>query len=107
MRKLILVTATGVIAAAGMLTLAGTAAADSNNSVITRATTAYTSPSQNSEAVASLEAGTPVQSLCYTEGQRVDGTSTWFRISTDGDGRPDGFVNRSAIDGAQSALPHC
>ncbi|MDN5860996.1 MAG: hypothetical protein L0H84_20515 [Pseudonocardia sp.] len=101
MRRIIV--AAGVVAL-GMVGLVGTAVAADTNAVITHSTTSYSSPSQVSAPVHHLEQGTPVLAQCFTEGQQVRGTSTWFRI-TQNDER--GYVHRDVISGDFAGLRHC
>ena len=66
-------------------------------------TTSYTSPSNQSLRVHPLEAGTQVQTLCFTEGQTLSNNFSWFRTLLGGDL---GFVHRDAI-AAPGDLRHC
>lgn len=84
--------------------LAGTAAASDTNAVITRPTSAYSSPSMVTAPVMSLEPGTHALAQCFTEGQQVRGNSTWFRIAKSGDS---GFVPRDTVSGELTGLRHC
>ena len=79
---------------AGLAALAGAAAPDALNGVIKLPTTSYTSPSNQSLRVHPLEAGTQVQTLCFTEGQTLSSNFYWFRILP---GSDLGFVHRDAI----------
>ncbi|MCW0214916.1 MAG: hypothetical protein OJJ54_16280 [Pseudonocardia sp.] len=101
MRRIIIVT--GIVATAA-LGVVGTAAASDTNAVITRPTSSYTSPSDVTMPVRSLEPGTPVLAQCFTEGQQLRGNSTWFRITKNGDS---GFVHRDTISGELAGLRHC
>jgi hypothetical protein len=103
MRKIIVAVAAAALAALAMIGLAGTAGAAEQNGIITRATTSYTSPSNHSEPVLSLAAGTQVETVCYTEGQLVEGSSRWFRVRHDDSSS---FVNRASIT-PPAGLRHC
>ena len=89
--------------AAQLAALAGAAAPDALNGVIKLPTTSYTSPSNQSLRVHPLEAGTQVQTLCFTEGQTLSNNFYWFRKLLGGDL---GFVHRDAI-AAPGDLRHC
>jgi hypothetical protein len=104
MRKLIVLATGTAVAVAGLITLAATANAGGSNSVITKSTTSYTSPSNQSIRVSSLTQGTQVESLCFTEGQMLNGNPNWFRISKDGNSAQ--YVHRDAIS-APKDLKHC
>ena len=68
--------------------------ADSPNSWIKKLATSYTSPSDQSIRVHTLQPGETVQTLCFVEGQTLNGNFYWFRIIKGGDL---GFVHRDAI----------
>lgn len=107
MRKLLLLAAGSAVAVVGVLGIAGTAnaAQAQGHSVITKSTTSYTSPSNQSTPMRTdLTAGTQVETLCFTEGQELNGNHYWFRIVKDGE--HGGYVHRDAISGA-SGLKHC
>lgn len=101
MRRFIIVAGIAGTAAVGLV---GTAVASDTNAVITRSTSAYTSPSTVTMPVTSLEPGTHVLAQCFTEGQQVRGTSTWFRVTKNGDS---GFVPRDTISGELAGLRRC
>jgi hypothetical protein len=103
MRKIIISAAAAVLAALAVIGLAGTAGATEQNGIITRATTSYTSPSNNSAPVLSLAPGTAVETVCYTEGQHLDGSNYWFRVLHDD---TSSFVPRASIT-PPSELRHC
>jgi hypothetical protein len=104
MRKLIALTTISAAAVLGGAALAGTASAAGVDGTITRATTSYTSPSRNTTPVQHLDANTPVDIVCWTQGQHVDGTSTWLRINH---ANERSFVNRAAIAPGAGEIPHC
>lgn len=92
----------GAIATAGSAIAAESAAP---NGVITRATTSYSSPSNQSAPVSSLAKDTPLQVMCFVEGQTPPGSNNfnWFRIN---DANGQSFVHRDAITVAPD-LRHC
>jgi hypothetical protein len=98
--KILAVVATA--AAAGVAGLATTAHA-AEAGLITRPTTSYSSPSQATMPVHSLRPGDQVETLCFTEGQSVNGNAYWFRISRNGDS---GYVHRDAMI-PPTELRHC
>lgn len=103
MRRTTTVAAAAGIAVLSIVGLAGMAHADDTNSVIKAPTTSYTSPSNRSVPVHALQPGDRVDSLCFTEGERVHDSYYWFRIVKDGN---TGYVNRDAIS-APVDLRHC
>src|SRR3954453_4919553 len=112
MRKLIAGAAGAAVAVAGLLALAGPAAAETGTKgFIIKPTTAYLWPTKDSTAVITgLTPGQEVTALCFTDdGDEVDGNPYWFRISKTG--KPDGntgFVSKDAIGGVgKDGLPNC
>ena len=106
MRKLLVTGAAVAVAGLAVIGLAGTAAAATGSTGwITHPTTSYTSPSKQSQPLAQLGQGTPVEALCYTKGEIVNGNPNWFRIAEDGESL--GFVHRDAIGGVPGDLRHC
>ena len=95
------------LSAVTLVGLAGGASAaaptDSSNSWIKAPATSYTSPSNQSIRVHTLHPGEQVQSLCFVEGQQLNGNFYWFRILKSGEL---GFVHRDAIVPPHD-LPHC
>ncbi|GEL23107.1 hypothetical protein PSU4_20610 [Pseudonocardia sulfidoxydans NBRC 16205] len=77
----------------------------SPNGVITRATTSYSSPSNQSAPVSSLPKDTQLQVQCVVEGQTPPGSSNfyWVRVN---DANGSSFVHRDAITVAPG-LRHC
>lgn len=74
------------------------------NSFISAPTGLHNAPSTKAPAIVTLEAGKPVQALCFIpDGENYEGNSNWFRISVD-DKR--GWVPKDAIGGVPS-LPRC
>ncbi len=95
MRKLVAIAALSTAAAAGVVGLASTASAAAPTGYIKQFATSYTSPSNMSVPVhTGLKAGTEVETLCFREGQPLDGNSYWFLIQKDGNL---GYVHRDAI----------
>jgi hypothetical protein len=112
MRKLIAGAAGAAVAVAGLVALAGPAAAETGSTgFIIKPTTAYQWPSKDSSAVITgLAPGQEVTALCFTDdGDEVDGNEYWFRISETA--KPDGntgFVPKDAIGGvSRDGLPNC
>jgi hypothetical protein len=101
-RKAKILATLATAAAAGVAGLATTAHA-AEPGLITRPTTSYTSPSQQSIPVHFLRQGDQVETLCFTEGQDLHGNAYWVRIRQNGDL---GFVHRDAII-PPSGLTHC
>jgi len=104
MSKLIVLAA---LSAAGVLTgLGGTAeaagAASATGTIKAFATT-YTSPSNQSVAVHHLPASTQVDTLCFREGQVLNGNPLWFIINVDGQSA---YVHRDLI-APPANVPHC
>jgi hypothetical protein len=112
MRKLMAGAAGAAVAVAGLLALAGPAAAETGTTgFIIKPTTGYLWPIKESPAVITgLAAGQEVTALCFTDdGAEVDGNAYWFRISKTA--TPDGstgFVHKDAIGGVSNErLPNC
>ena len=111
-KKLIAGAAGAAVAVAGLLSLAGPAAAETGTTgIITQPTTAYQWPTKESPAVITgLAQGQEVTALCFTDdGDEVNGNPYWFRISKTA--KPDGntgFVPKDVIAGVSSdGLPNC
>ena len=66
--------------------------------------TAYSSPSNQSTVMYSLDANTPVDTYCFREGQILDGDPRWFVINTQG---ASAYVHIDLISVDQSAVSHC
>jgi|RhiMethySRZTD1v2_1073278.scaffolds.fasta_scaffold85187_3 hypothetical protein len=94
MRKLVAIAALSV---AGMGAMAGTAAAATEEpetgTIIDYANT-YSSPSNTSVRVHQLTPGEKVETLCFREGQVVNGNRYWFLIRAGGQ---TAFVHRDSI----------
>jgi uncharacterized protein YraI len=112
MKRNILAIATAAgVAAVTLLAVSATPASASSsdatttaNSFISAPTGLHNAPSTQAPAIVTLEAGKPVQALCFIpDGETYKGNSNWFRISVD-DKR--GWVPRDAI-GGMPALPRC
>jgi hypothetical protein len=65
--------------------------------------TSYTSPSNTSIPVHHLKPGTNVETMCFREGQVLNGNPYWFLIKYDGQ---TAYVHRDAIS-APHDLRHC
>ena len=98
MRKSVLLAGGLTFAAAGLVALACSAnASDSSSSsggMIKQPTMSYTSPATTSQPVQRLSPGQPVDVVCVTNGQTINGNSYWARINSDGMGA---FVHRDAV----------
>lgn len=109
MRTLSTVVTLTAAAAVGAIVVAGASHAASMDTsahvgYIKRATTSYSSPSNQSMPVHfNLQPGQPANILCFTEGQSIDNNHTWFRIGQDG---KLGFVHRDVI-APGTGIPHC
>jgi hypothetical protein len=97
MRKSVLLAGGITFAAAGLVALACTANASgstSNGGMIKQPTMSYTGPSITSQPVQRLSPGTPVNVVCVSDGQTINGNSYWARINSDG---LSSFVHRDAV----------
>ena len=97
MRKTVLLAGGIAVAAASLVALTCTANASDNSNnggMIKQPTMSYTSPSNTSQPVQRLIPGQPVDVVCVTNGQTINGNSYWARISSDGLGA---FVHRDAV----------
>ena len=105
MRKLIALATLSAVAGIGAVAgVAGTASADTSTSIIKNYTTSYTSPSDTSFPVhKGLQPYTPVETMCFREGQTLRNNPLWFLIEKDGNL---GYVHRDAID-VKGAVPPC
>ena len=105
MNKLLAIAA---LSGAGLVTGIGTAAAAETatsqpvTGVIKGFATTYSSPSNQSEAMYHLQAGTQVDTHCVREGQVLNGTPLWFIINVDG---ASAYVHRDLI--SVGKVPHC
>ena len=99
--------ALAALSTAGVLTgLGGTAeaaAAASATGTVKGFATSYTSPSNQSMAVHHLQEGRQVETLCFREGQVLNGNPLWFIINVDGQSA---YVHRDLI-APPADLPHC
>ena len=104
MSKLI---ALAVLSTAGVLTGLGATAAAAGappaTGTIKGFATTYTSPSNQSVPVHHLQADTKVDTLCFREGQVLNGNPLWFIINVDGQSA---YVHRDLI-APPAELPHC
>ncbi len=105
MSKLI---ALAALSTAGVLTGLGGGTAEaaetaSGTGTIKGFATSYTSPSNQSVAVDHLPDGTSVDTLCFREGQVLNGNPLWFIINVDGQSA---YVHRDVIV-PPANLPHC
>jgi len=104
MSKLI---ALAALSTAGVLTgLGGTAEAagtGSGTGTIKGFATSYTSPSNQSVVVHHLQEGTSVDTLCFREGQVLNGNPLWFIINVEGQSA---YVHRDLIV-PPAGTPHC
>ena len=111
MRKFIAGAAGAAVAVAGLLALAGPAAAETGTTgIITKPTTGYQWPTKESPAVMTgLDPGQEVTAFCFTDsGAEVNGNPYWFRMSKTA--KPDGntaFVHRDEISVGNTNLPNC
>jgi hypothetical protein len=104
MRKLVLIAAlslAGVAAIVGPATAAAPQAAGTGT--IINYATSYTSPSNTSIPVHHLVPGEQVETLCFREGQVLNGNPYWFLIRSDGE---TAYVHRGSISPPPD-LRHC
>ena len=103
MSKLLAVAA---LSGASLMTGIGTAAEAATSQPVTGVikgfATAYSSPSNQSEAMYHLQAGTPVDTHCVREGQVLNGTPLWFIINVNG---ASAYVHLDLI--SVDKVPHC
>lgn len=86
-------------------TTADPAGASWGNSYITATTGVHNAPYRQAPAITTLNAGTPVQALCFIpDGDKVDGNTIWFRVAIDS---RTGWVPKAVIGGVPSSLPGC
>jgi len=104
MSKLLAVAA---LSGAGLLAGIGTAEAATNQPATgwTKGfATAYSSPSNQSKVMYSLDANTPVATHCFREGQVLDGDPRWFIINANG---ASAYVHVDLISVNQAEVSHC
>jgi hypothetical protein len=109
MRKLIALTLSTIAAAGAVVGLAGTAGASSADTLtgtIKTYATSYSSPSDRSIPVhVNLLPGEKVNTLCFREGDAINGNAYWFMISKGGER---GYVHRDVIvPPSETDLKHC
>ena len=101
------VIAIAALSTAGVLTGLGAgtaeAAVESDKGTIKAFATTYTSPSNKSVPVHHLQAGTEVDTLCFREGQVLNGNPLWFIVNVDGQSA---YVHRDLI-APPAGVPHC
>ena len=99
--------AVAALSTAGVLTGLGgpaeSADAASATGTIKGFATTYTSPSNQSVVVHHLQEGTQVDTLCFREGQVLNGNPLWFIINVDDQSA---YVHRDLI-APPADLPHC
>ena len=98
--------ALAALSTAGVLTGLGgaeAAGAASATGTIKGFATTYTSPSNQSVVVHHLQERTQVDTLCFREGQVLNGNPLWFIINVDGQSA---YVHRDLI-APPADLPHC
>ena len=96
-----------VLSTAGVLTGLGPAAAAETTSAsgtIKGFATTYTSPSNQSVPVHHLQAGTEVDTLCFREGQVLNGNPLWFIINVEGQS---GYIHRDLLAIPEGSVGHC
>lgn len=97
MRKIITTTAVAVLAVLGIAGTAGAAsiASDPNLGIIRQPATSFVQPNDRSQIVhQNLSYDERVHVRCVAEGQKVDGSTNWYRIGVDG---RMGFVPSSKV----------
>jgi hypothetical protein len=110
MRKTAVITAlavaTATVAAVSLSTAASASAVSTTElyGTISTNTSSYLAPNTQSTKVhADLRSGEQVVVRCFTQGERVEGSSIWIRMGKD---NKLAFVPRAYID-APTDLPYC
>lgn len=66
--------------------------------------TTYSSPSNETDVVHHLQANTSVNTMCFREGQVLDGNPLWFIVNVDGQS---GYIHRDLITLPEGSVRHC
>lgn len=66
--------------------------------------TTYSSPSNQTGAVHHLPANTPVTTMCFREGQVLNGNPLWFIVNVNGES---GYIHRDLIAVPEGSVGHC
>jgi hypothetical protein len=104
MSKLLAVAA---LSGAGLMAGIGTAEAAASEPVTgwTKGfATAYSSPSNQSKGMYTVEANTQVDTYCYREGQVLEGDPRWFIVNTNG---ASAYVHVPLISVDPNEVGHC
>ena len=99
--------AAAALTAGALGALGGTAEAAGAESVIgvTKGfATTYSSPSNQSGVVHHLQANTPMTTMCFREGQVLNGNPLWFIVNVDGQS---GYIHRDLIAVPEGSVRHC
>lgn len=105
MSKLIAVAALSAAGVLGGLASNSEAAAGESAAGVTKGfATTYTSPSNTSVPVHHLSPNTTVDTLCFREGQVLNGNPLWFIINVDGQSA---YIHRDLIAVPEGAVRHC
>ncbi len=66
--------------------------------------TTYSSPSNQTGVVHHLPANTEVSTMCFREGQVLNGNPLWFIVNVNGES---GYIHRDLIAVPEGSLGHC
>lgn len=66
--------------------------------------TTYSSPSNVTGVVHHLQANTPVTTMCFREGQVLNGNPLWFIINVNGES---GYIHRDLLAVPEGSVGHC
>ncbi len=104
MRKLLTAATISTLASLGAVAaVAGSANAASGPGVIIDSTFSYEDPTTNSDQVHHFNQGDIVETTCWTDGEYMDDTHTWFKVNHSGIAA---YVHRGSIS-PPTGLPHC
>ena len=103
MSKLI---AAAALTAGALGAIGGTAeAATASATGVTKGfATTYSSPSNQTGVVHHLQPNTEVTTMCFREGQVLNGNPLWFIINVDGQS---GYIHRDLIAVPEGSVGHC
>jgi hypothetical protein len=104
MRKLLTIATISTLASVGAVAaVAGSANAASGPGVITKSTASYSDPTTNSAPAHHLLQGDIVETTCWTDGEYMDESHTWFKVNRSGIAA---YVHRASIN-PPPGLDHC
>ena len=94
----------GALGAIGGTAEAATAGTASATGVTKGFATTYSSPSNQTGVVHHLQANTEVTTMCFREGQVLNGNPLWFIINVEGQS---GYIHRDLIAVPEGSVGHC